>query len=115
MPLITIQTSLGEIPNAKIFLQDLSKDIGSVLGKSEKYVMASIIPNLTMTFSGDTSPSCYVELKSIGQISTSMTNELSILICNKISKDLGVNGDRIYIQFESVRGELWGWDGRTFA
>ena len=115
MPLISIQTSLENIPNQKIFLEELSKEVAYILKKPERYVMTILNDKLTILFNGDNTPACYIELKSVGQINGKAAKELSALICERVSNNLGLSSDRIYINMQGVSGELWGWNGSTFG
>ena len=115
MPLISIQTSTKDLKDSKSFLKELSKEVAELLRKPERYVMTSLLTNLSMTFAGDETPSCYVELKSVGVISAAEAKNLSSVICKTVSVNLGIDQNRIYIQFEGVPGGLWGWDGGTFG
>jgi hypothetical protein len=42
------------------------------------------------------------------------TKAMSQDFCHTISQDLGVPGDRIYIEFADAERHLWGWKGTTF-
>ncbi|WP_269622704.1 phenylpyruvate tautomerase MIF-related protein [Prochlorococcus marinus] len=112
MPLITVQTSSCDIENPQSFLQDLSKELSSLTGKPESYVMTQLHQNVPMTFGGTPKASCYIEIKSIGSIDPS---NMSKAFCKLIEERIGIPSDRIYISFEDVPAKLWGWDGRTFG
>ncbi len=60
-----------------------------------------------------TEPAVFMECKSIG-LKKDQTAELSSVLCLFCKEELNVPGDRVYIQFVSVEGALWGWDSRTF-
>ena len=83
------------------------------LGKPEAYVMTALEPETAMTFAGTTDPVCYVEVKSVGQMSAAQTEAMSQDFCQQISNALSVPSDRIYIEFADAKGYLWGWNGRT--
>ncbi|NJN31501.1 MAG: hypothetical protein HC824_14560 [Synechococcales cyanobacterium RM1_1_8] len=116
MPLIKVQTSCPalESSQAEALLQQLSCSLAQHLGKPEAYVMTVLEPNLAMTFGGTVEPVCYVEIKSVGQMSRQQTQAMSEDFCGQLSTALGVAGDRIYIEFADAQGYLWGWNGRTF-
>ncbi len=111
MPLITIRTSLAKLPESNEFLKTVSKEISSLTGKPESYVMTLLETGIPMTFAGKTEPSCYVEVKSIGSISP---KEMSKSICNTIESWTEIPSSRIYINFEDVEGQMWGFNGTTF-
>ena len=115
MPLINIQASVPAVADASSLLQGLSSKLAELLGKPEKYVMTSLQCGVPMTFSGNTEPTCYVEVKSIGALDGSRTQEVSELVCSHIEQNLGIPADRTYIGFEDVPARLWGWNGSTFG
>ena len=110
MPFINIKTS-EKVDNKKKLLEEIIILISSLTKKSKKFVMAKIDDNSEMYFE-DESPCCYLELKSIGSLSPS---EMAKPICNFIYEKIGIPIDKIYICFEDVPAEMWGWNGRTFG
>ena len=117
MPLINVYSSANppERGQADELLLGLSQVVSKVLGKPERYVMTCLTPTLGMTFGGTKEPACFVELKSIGQMSPAITRQLSAEICQRLQASLGVASDRIYIGFSEAQGHLWGWNGSTFG
>lgn len=117
MPLIKVQTSLAapEASSTEALLKHLSSSLATHLGKPESYVMTALEANIPMTFAGTTDPACYVEVKSVGTMSSQQTKTMSQDFCQYISDTLGVSRNRIYIEFADAQGYLWGWDGRTFG
>ncbi|WP_036915785.1 MULTISPECIES: phenylpyruvate tautomerase MIF-related protein [unclassified Prochlorococcus] len=115
MPLINIQASVPAVADANSILQELSSKLANLLGKPERYVMTSLQCGVPMTFAGDLSSTCYVEVKSIGALDGSRTHEVSELVCSHMEQKLGIPADRTYIVFEDVPARLWGWNGSTFG
>ncbi|WP_204102333.1 MULTISPECIES: phenylpyruvate tautomerase MIF-related protein [Spirulina sp. CCY15215] len=115
MPLIKVQST--ESPDAekvKILLKSLSEKLAQHLGKPESYVMTAFEGNVPMTFAGSPDRVCFLEIKSIGTMKPEQTKAMSQDFCHTISQDLGVPGDRIYIEFADAERHLWGWKGTTF-
>ena len=112
MPLINIKTSVSDIEEPDALLKQLSRELSVLTGKPETYVMTLLETGVPMTFSGTSDPCCYIEIKSIGAINSL---KMSDIFCKLISSKTGVAPDRIYIGFEDVAPELWGWNGRTFG
>ena len=112
MPLIKVQTSLPNSKNHKEILEVLSNELSQLTGKSENYVMTILETNVAMSFGGSDDPSCYVEIKSIGSIKQ---DKMSESFCRLISNKLDIPPNRIYISFEDVDGQNWGFNGRTFG
>jgi len=114
MPLLTITTNQElAAGKASLLLPQLSRAVADMLGKPEGYVMVSLQANSNMSFAGDTAPLAYLELKSIG-LPEGSTASFSATLCDLVEYHLGVNRNRIYIQFENAARNLWGWNGTTF-
>ncbi|MGK7879885.1 MAG: phenylpyruvate tautomerase MIF-related protein [Crocosphaera sp.] len=116
MPLIQVKTSVSQ-PESKVIeslLTTLSGKLAGHLGKPESYVMTSFDTDVKMTFAGTFDPVCYLEIKSIGNMSPSQTKAMSEDFCKVIEDKLGVAKNRIYIEFADAKGSMWGWNGRTF-
>ena len=117
MPLVNIYSSAEpRCPSdADQLLAGVSRTVADLLGKPERYVMTCLVPRTRMTFAGTDEPACYVELKSIGQLSPSTTPQLSAELCRRLEAGLGVPASRIYVEFTNAEGYLWGHDGSTFG
>ena len=113
MPLLCISTNTT-IDEPKALAIKASSLVASQLGKPESYVMVKIEPCDALTFAGNTDPAAHLKLKSLG-LSTDSTNALSAALCHFINNELGINSNRIYIEFANPERAMWGWDGRTFA
>lgn len=116
MPLIKIHSNV-EPPTAKAdaLLKRCSTALAEQLGKPERYVMTCLMPHAPMTFAGTSEPTCYVEVKSIGTLSTQQTQDMSASFCRILSEGLEVPPERIYLEFADAERHLWGWNGKTFA
>lgn len=116
MPLIKVQSSTKNINDNQVqnLLTTLSAKLAKHLGKPESYVMTAFEQNINMTFAGTFEPVCYVEIKSIGTMSPTQTKAMSQDFCDEINQQLGVNSNRIYIEFTDAKGAMWGWNGSTF-
>ena len=118
MPLINIATSVQEIPADKIekIQQETAQGVSAALNKSLDYVMTRLSFGENMSFAGDfRRASAYVEVKNIGELSPQSTSMISEQICKTLDGNLGIEPNRVYIEFQESARHLWGWDGRTFA
>ena len=117
MPLIKVQSSISQPEPTTIesLLSDLSRKLAEHLGKPESYVMTAFESDVPMTFAGTFDPVCYVEVKSVGSMSSSQTKAMSQDFCSQISEKLAIDSDRIYIEFADAKGSMWGWNGSTFG
>ena len=110
MPYITVSTSAKVNDKGKL-LEEISILISSLTKKSRSFVMVKINDNCQMYFD-DESPSCFLEIKSIGSLNPS---EMAKPISDFVHDKMGIPIDRIYISFEDVPASLWAWNGRTFG
>lgn len=117
MPLIKVQSSIPQPESAtvKSLLTDLSAKLAKHLGKPESYVMTAFESDVSMTFGGTFDPVCYVEIKSVGNMSSEQTKSMSHDFCSQISDKLDVPVNRIYIEFADAKGYMWGWNESTFG
>ena len=110
MPYINVSTSI-KIEDKKKLLEEISILISSLTNKSKRFVMAKIDDNCQMYFD-DESPSCFLEIKSIGSLNPS---EMANPISNFVNENMGIPIDKIYISFVDVPASMWAWNGRTFG
>ncbi len=110
MPYINVSTSV-KVKDKDKLLEEISILISSLTKKSRRFVMAKIDDGCQMYFD-DVTPSCFLEIKSIGSLNPS---EMAKPISNFVYEKLGVPIDRIYISFQDVPASLWAWNGRTFG
>ncbi len=112
MPLVNVKSSIEIKDKTDDLLKKLSSKISNLTGKPEKYVMVVIESNLRMMFGGSKEGCCFIEIKSIGSLEpTKISDEL----CNLINNEIGIKNDRIYINFEDVQPNMWGYNNSTFG
>ncbi len=111
MPQIRVVPSV-ELSDKDSLLKEISKEVSNLTGKNEQWVMASIEPNVSMSFSGSTDPCCYAELKNIGEIDGSKCQGV---LSKLISDKTGIPTDRIFIRYENIPGNRWGFNDRMFG
>ena len=110
MPYINVSTSAKVKDKAKL-LEEISIFISSLTNKSRSFVMAKIDDDCQMHFDDET-PSCFLEIKSIGSLNPS---EMAKPISDFVYEKMGIPINRIYISFEDVPASSWAWNGRTFG
>ena len=110
MPFINISTS-AKVKDKNKLLEEISILISSLTNKPKRFVMAKLEDDSKLFFDNYT-PCCYLEIKSIGSLNPS---EITKPICSFVFEKIGVPIDKIYICFEDVPAEMWGWNGRTFG
>ncbi len=112
MPYIKMQTNVEAADRTEL-LKKLSSALSAELGKSEAYIMTAYEFLETMTLGGDSASLAFIECKSIG-LKKDQTAGLSSVLCTFCNKEMGIPGDRVYIEFSSAEGPMWGWNGKTF-
>ncbi len=110
MPYINVSTS-AKVNDKDKLLEEISILISSLTKKSRRFVMAKIEDNCQIFFD-DVTPSCFLEIKSIGSLKPS---EMAMPISNFVYEKMGIPIDRIYISFQDVPASMWAWNGRTFG
>ena len=110
MPYINVSTS-AIVDDKKKLLEEIAILISSLTNKSKRFVMTRLEDNANLFFE-DEAPCCYLEIKSIGSLNPS---EIAGPICIFINESIGIPIDKIYICFEDVPADMWGWNGRTFG
>ena len=110
MPFINIATS-AKVQDKKKLLEEISILISSLTNKPKKFVMAKLEDESKLIFDNE-SPCCFLEIKSIGNLNPAI---MAQSICSFVYEKIGIPIDRIYICFEDVSAEMWGWNGRTFG
>lgn len=112
MPYLKIQTN-AVISNKSELLKKLSTAASGGIGKPETWIMTALSSVENMTFGGTEEPAAFLECKSIG-LGKEQTKDLSALLCSFCKTELGVPEERVYIEFSSAEGIMWGWNGGTF-
>ena len=110
MPFINVSTSV-KVDDKKKILEEVSILISSLTNKSKRFIMVKLNDNCEMYFDDD-SPSCFLEIKSIGSLNPS---EIAKPISDFVNEKMGIPIDKIYISFEDVPASLWAWNGKTFG
>eukprot|EP00008_Paramoeba_atlantica_P005734 CAMPEP_0201476850 /NCGR_PEP_ID=MMETSP0151_2-20130828/1979_1 /ASSEMBLY_ACC=CAM_ASM_000257 /TAXON_ID=200890 /ORGANISM="Paramoeba atlantica, Strain 621/1 / CCAP 1560/9" /LENGTH=112 /DNA_ID=CAMNT_0047857359 /DNA_START=33 /DNA_END=371 /DNA_ORIENTATION=+ len=112
MPYVAINTNVAD--NGTV-LKALSTLVADYLKKAEKYVMVSMNQSKCL-FGGSDDPCAFVDVRALG-ISKDSTNypEFSRQICTVINKELGIEMERIFLNFSEIERTNWGWNGCTFG
>ena len=114
MPLFKIETTEEpQYQNNSNVMKSASIFISEMLGKPEQYVMACVETKKDMMFGGRVDPTAFVTLKSIG-LPVDKCSEYSGQICQFIEDQFNVPSDRVFIDFADLKGNMFGWNGKTF-
>ena len=114
MPLLRLQTNIVlEKSKQTQLATELSLLVAELLGKSSDFVQVILEDGQTIVFGGTEDSSVFVELRSLGFGTTSLSaiaNELTRVV----AKRLGVEPKRVFLNFLDLPRTHWGWNGKTF-
>ncbi len=115
MPLLKLETNVAlSDEKRKALLGALSRTVAAAIGKPEQYVMVSISQS-DMLMSGKPGGAAFVDIRSIGGLSSGVNRKISEQVCKLLTDALGIAGDRIYLNLTDVDAGCWGWNGSTFG
>ncbi len=113
MPYISTTTNVSVSPEKeKILKEKLGKAIECIPGKTERWLMVSIKPDVNMYFHGDSENMAFVDVSILGKASPADYNKMTAVITDILSQELGISPDYIYIKYEEC--SYWGWNGSNF-
>ena len=115
MPLLKLETTVAlSDDKRKTLLAALSKAVAGTIGKPEQYVMVTV-SHSAILMSGKAGDASWVDIRSIGGLSSEVNHKLSQQICKLLNESLAIAPDRIYLNFTNVDASNWGWNGSTFG
>jgi len=116
MPLVRLEiTEKLQAEQRASLCASLSVLCAETIGKPEEYQMAIVLDGLTMQRSGRPGPVAFVDIRSIGGLTRKVNQILSEKICRLLQQELGIPGDRVYLNMTDMPGDRWGHDGKTFG
>lgn len=114
MPFLLIKTNIDlEKTVYTALLHHATRVVAQSVGKPESYVMVNVCGKEYMSFGGTTTPTVYMELKSV-DLPDEYIPGISAALTEMIETKIKVPGTRIYIEFSSSPGHRWGFNGTTF-
>lgn len=115
MPLLKVETTVAiSEEKQKDLLASLSRIVAQNIGKPELYVMVSI-SQTAMLMSGKQGDAAFVDVRSIGGLTSDVNQDLSRQICQLLKGSLGISPERVYLNFIDINADNWGWNGETFG
>lgn len=115
MPLLTVKTNVV-ISDEKLekLMKGLSTVVADGIGKPEQYVMIAV-EQASFLMGGKPGPSAFLDLRSVGGLSPEVNGHLAAVLCDAMLRVLGIPISRVFVNFTSVQGHHWGWDGSTLG
>ncbi|BBO70416.1 phenylpyruvate tautomerase [Desulfosarcina alkanivorans] len=115
MPYFSIRTSQTlEASAVTALTRKASAFAAELLGKPESYVMTSLQPGSAMTFAGSHEPAAFIEVRSIG-LAEAHCSAFAEKISAFIHLQLGIDPNRVFIDFTDLPPSRFAWNGKTFA
>jgi phenylpyruvate tautomerase len=115
MPLLKLETTTALSDGQRQQLvPSLSRIVADTIGKPEQYVMVTI-GQASILMSGKPGDAAFVDVRSIGGLTSDVNRKLSQQVCKLLKESLGVPPDRVYLNFTDVKAGAWGWNGSTFG
>ena len=85
----------------------------SVLNKSETYLMVGFEDNYDLFMAGQKlEKGAYVSVSLFGNASSDAYDKMTAKICEILSDELAIPGDKVYVTYHGVND--WGWNGSNF-
>ena len=115
MPLLKLQTSVSVPQEKRVELvKALSKITAEGIGKPETYVMVTL-DECSACMAGEVGPAAFADIRSIGGLNSSVNRKISEQVCALLEGELGIAGDRVYLNFTEISAGNWGWNSSTFG
>ena len=114
MPFINVKTTAGvSAQKESVIKEQLARAMEKNLNKGESWLMIAFDEKAHIWFRGDDSaPSAMVEIKILGHATPEAFSAMTGDVCDILSKELSIPGERIYVKYEEC--ENWGWNGSNF-
>lgn len=116
MPVLTVHTTAPIDDNAiSGLLTACSTTLAEAMGQPEAYVMTLFERADAMTMAGTSAPSCLVAVRSVVELTAEQTTAITARLCALMGDHLGVETNRIFVNFTDFRRAMWGFNGSTLA
>lgn len=113
MPFINTKVTTEISVEKEAVLKDRLGKAMSIVGKPEAYVMMKFEDNCRMWFSSTNDRDCaFIEVSILGFAQKASYERLTSALCDIISEELNIDGDRIYVKYTET--EYWGHNGYMF-
>ena len=93
----------------------IGKAIEIFPGKSEEWLFVEVQDERELYFKGIKSEkAAIIEVKLFGKQTREVKDEFTAAICELLEKELSIPGENVYVIFEEVEEDNWGWNGGLF-
>ena len=114
MPFIHVYTStkIQEAEKEKL-MKSFGKEISTLEGKSEQWLMVKISDDQKMCFQGNSKePWGILEVSVYGSATPEEYEKLTEKLTATVAESTGIPKDRIYVKYAET--PYWGWNGSNF-
>lgn len=118
MPFVNIRTSAPlDAAGIQAVTDAAHKAINVVLSKPDQYIAVDVTVSPNLQFGGTKAPAAMISVHSIGYGEDAKGNKEALLkALGEAMKAVGnVPGDRLFVSFEDVHKDNWGFDGQLFS
>ncbi len=113
MPYFSIETSKKiDIKETEKLMKKASRFLAEMMTKPERAIMVAIKPGTPLIFGGTDEPAAFVRIKALG-LDKGRCPEFSGKVCGFLEKEIGVPGNRVFIEFTDIDGKCFGYNGNT--
>ncbi len=115
MPYFSIETNKKiEISETEKISKKASRFLAEMMSKPEQVIMVAIKPGTPLIFGGTGEPCAFVRIKALG-LDKGRCPEYSGKVCGFLEREIGVPGNRVFIEFTDIDGKCFGYNGNTLA
>lgn len=113
MPFIDSKVTVKLSEEKKESLKAKLGKAAGIIGKSETFVMVGFNDEYPLYLGGNKlDKGAYVSVDVFGADNAPTCSEMTRKICEIYEEELGISGDKIYVEYRSTNE--WGWNGRNF-
>lgn len=118
MPFVNIRTSAQlDASGVKAVTDAAHNAIRDVLNKPDQYIAVDVAVSPNLQFGGTKAPAAMISVHSIGYGANAKANKEALLkALGAAMKAAGnVPSDRLFVSFEDVHKDFWGFNGQLFS
>jgi phenylpyruvate tautomerase len=115
MPYFSIETNKKiDISETEKLMKKASSFLAGMMTKPEQAIMVTIKPGTPLIFGGADEPCAFVQIKALG-LEKKRCPEFSEKVCGFLEKEIGIPGNRVFIEFTDIDGKTFGYNGDTLV
>lgn len=113
MPYIEIKTNIDVSDKSVSLIEKvLGKDIETLPGKSEKWLMINVADNQRMCFGGSSEPRLIALVDLYGKCDDKSLDSFTLRLTDLLCSELDIEKERIYVRYQFT--DYWGYAGENF-